>query len=263
MKVPYSWLKEFVEVDLPAEALADRLTMAGLEVEELVRVGEDLGKMRVGQIKKSEKHPNADKLTLCEVFDGERTLQVVCGATNHKAGDKVAVAYPGQRFVSLKTGEETVLKKAKIRGVESEAMMCSEIEVGLGEEAADRVGETGIMILPEAMEVGASFVEAMGLADAVFDIAVMPNRPDVASVLGVAREVVALFDLPLREPECSVTEAGTKAAEKWAKVEILAPELCSRYVARIIDGVTRAPRRDDDDARRAGARARRGDARDR
>ncbi len=241
MKVPYSWLREFVEVGLPAEVLADRLTMAGLEVEELVRVGEDLGAMRVGQIKTCGKHPNADKLTLCEVFDGQRTLQVVCGATNQKAGDKVAVAYPGQRFVSLKTGEETVLKTAKIRGFESQAMMCSEVEVGLGEDAADRVGEAGIMILPEETEVGASFVEAMGIADAVFDIAVMPNRPDVASVLGVAREVAALFDLPLREPDCSVTEAGTKPVEKWAEVEILAPELCSRYVARIIDGVTVGP----------------------
>jgi len=235
MKVPYSWLREFVDVDLPAEALADRLTMAGLEVEELVRVGDELRDMKVGQIKTSKKHPNADKLTLCEVFDGERTLQVVCGATNHKAGDKVALAYPGQRFVSLKTGEATVLEKATIRGVESEGMMCSEVEVGLGEEAA------GIMILPETAKVGAHFVEAMGIADVVFDIAVMPNRPDVASVIGVAREVAALFDLPLREPDCSVKETGKKPTEQWAKVEILAPELCSCYVARIIDGVEIGP----------------------
>ncbi len=241
MKVPYSWLREFVDVDLPAEALADRLTMAGLEVEELVRVGEELRDMKVGEIKTCEKHPNADKLTLCEVFDGERTLQVVCGATNHTAGDKVALAYPGQRFVSLKTGEETVLKKTKIRGVESQAMMCSEVEVGLGEEAVDRVDEAGIMILPEEAPVGASFVEAVGLADVVFDIAVMPNRPDVASVIGVAREVAALFDLPMREPDCSVTEDGKRPVEKWAKIEILAPELCSRYVGRIIDGVTIGP----------------------
>jgi phenylalanyl-tRNA synthetase beta chain len=235
MKVPYSWLREFVDVDVPAEALADRLTMAGLEVESLVRLGDDLREMRVGQIKSCGKHPNADKLTLCEVFDGERTLQVVCGATNQKAGDKVAVAYPGQRFVSLKTGEETVLKKTRIRGVESEAMMCSEVELGLGEEAS------GIMILPAETPVGARFVEAMGIADAVFDVAVAPNRPDVASVIGVAREVAALFDVPMREPDCAVTEAGGRPVEQWARIEIAAPELCSRYVGRIVDGVRVGP----------------------
>ncbi len=235
MKVPYSWLREFVAVDVPAEALADRLTMAGLEVTDLVRVGDELRDMKVGQIKTCGKHPNADKLQLCTVFDGERDLQIVCGATNQKAGDKVALAYPGQRFASLKTGEETVLTKAKIRGVESEAMMCSEIEIGLGEEAS------GIMILPAEAPVGACFVEAMGIADAVFDIDVMPNRPDVTSVVGVAREVAALFDVPLREPDCSVTESKGKPVEEWAKIEILDSDLCSRYVGRIIDGVTIGP----------------------
>ena len=235
MKVPYSWLKEFVDVDLPAEELADTLTMAGLEVEELVRIGDELRDMRVGQIKTSGKHPNADKLTLCTVFDGERDLQVVCGATNHKAGDKVALAYPGQRFVSLKTGEETTLTKAKIRGVESEAMMCSEVEVGLGEEAS------GIMILPAETPVGARFIDVMRIADAVFDVAVMPNRPDVASVIGVAREVAALFDLPMCEPDCSVKEAPDKPVAQWARIEILDPDLCARYVGRVIDGVTVGP----------------------
>jgi len=235
MKVPYSWLREFVEVDVPAEALADRLTMAGLEVTDLVRVGDELRDMKVGQIKTCGKHPNADKLQLCTVFDGERELQIVCGATNQKAGDKVALAYPGQRFVSLKTGEETVLTKAKIRGVESEAMMCSEVELGLGEDA------TGIMILPDDAAVAARFVEAMGVADAVFDIDVMPNRPDVASIVGVAREVAAMFDLPMREPDCSVSESKGKPVEEWATIEILDPDLCSRYVGRIIDGVTIGP----------------------
>ncbi|MBN1917321.1 MAG: phenylalanine--tRNA ligase subunit beta [Verrucomicrobia bacterium] len=228
-------MREFIAVDLPADELADRLTMVGLEVEEVVRFGDELRDMRVGQIKTREKHPNADKLTLCTVSDGERDLQVVCGATNHQAGDKVALAYPGQRFLSLKTGEETKLTRAKIRGVESEAMMCSEVEVGLGEQAS------GIMILPPETPVGASFVEAMGLADAVFDIAVMPNRPDVASVIGVAREVAALLDLPMHDPDCSVEELGDRPTEQWAKIEIADADLCARYVGRVIDGVTIAP----------------------
>jgi len=145
------------------------------------------------------------------------------------------LAYPGQRFVSNKTGEETVLKKAKIRGSESQAMMCSEVEVGLGEDSS------GIMILPESAEVGARFIEALGLADAVFDIAVMPNRPDVTCVLGVAREVAALFDVPLREPDMSVEETGGRPTAEWAKIEIAAPDLCFRYVGRIIDGVKIGP----------------------
>lgn len=224
MKASFNWLKEFVDIDIDPEELAEELTMAGLEVAKIDYHGKDLEDVIVARIDSVRSHPNADKLVLCDVDTGEETVQVVCGAKNMKAGDRVALARPGTK---LPGGME--LKKAKIRGEVSNGMLCSEIELNLGEDAA------GIMILPEEYPIGSGLAQAM--EDAVFDIEITPNRPDCLSILGVAREVGAILNKKLRLPEIDFPE-GEKSAEKWTSITIDDYDLCPRYAARIITDVS-------------------------
>ena len=229
MKVTLNWLKEYVEIDLLPEILAHRLTMAGLEVDAMERLGEGLDSVIVARLTDVRSHPEADRLTLCTVETGTVTVQVVCGATNHKAGDLVALAQVG---TDLPGGLK--IKKSKIRGQDSNGMLCSLAELGLAPSAE------GIMILPPGLQPGESVLAALGLKDVRFELGLTPNRPDCLSVVGVAREIAGMTGSPLRLPVPQLAETGGPAAGKTS-VTILAADLCPRYAARLIEGVTIGP----------------------
>jgi phenylalanyl-tRNA synthetase beta chain len=229
MRLPLAWLAEWVPLPAPAE-LARRLELAGFEDVAVSHTGPDLSELRVGQVVACERHPDADRLSVCrvELGDGEpRTI--VCGAPNVAAGQKVAVALPGSRLP-----DGTRIKKAKLRGVESHGMICSSRELGLGDEHA------GILVLDPGARVGAPLSELLGAEGAVIEIGLTPNRGDAASLQGIAREVRALFGGGLRPPETAPAEAGVPA-ERAARVRIDAPDGCWHYCARIVRGVRIGP----------------------
>jgi len=230
-----SWLKEYVDFDMSPEELAHSLTMGGLEVEAVECMGKGLENIVTAQILDIRPHPDASKLVLCDVTDGERNYDIVCGATNMKAGDKVALAKIGAKLPpGPKFPEGLKIKKAKIRGEVSEGMLCAENEIGLGEES------DGIMILPETTNLGVNLVDELGLDDVVFEIGITPNRPDCLSLVGVAREVAALTGTTAKYPDLSVEETGYDINHA-ATVELLDSGKCPRYSCRVIKGVTIAP----------------------
>ena len=227
MKVPLSWLQEYVEVKLPVEELAQRLTMAGVEVGEVVRLG-GWNDCFVGHVKSVQPHPQADRLTLCRVNTGEEELEVVCGAPNVAAGQKICFAAIGAQLFNAHSGKHEALKPARIRGVVSQGMICSELELGLGED------HTGIIVLPDDAPVGKSLDSYLG--DTILDLEVTPNRLDCFSVLGVAHEVAALTGGTVREPDLSYPEEGPAVIEQVA-ISVADPDLCYRYTASLISGV--------------------------
>ena len=230
MKFTYSWLKQYVDFAWSPAELAEKLTFAGIEVEEVVTIGGGaLQEVVVCQILSSEKHANAERLSVCRVTDGHGERQIVCGAKNYKVGDKVPLALPG---VILPNG--MTIKEAKLRGIESQGMLCSADELGLPK------GEDGLLILPAETQAGIKLSDALGGTDTVFDIEVTPNRPDWLSIIGLAREVSALTGNPLKLPEVVVTESG-EPVEKLTSVTGEAPDLCPRYSARVIRGVKIGP----------------------
>jgi phenylalanyl-tRNA synthetase beta chain len=246
MKVTLSWLKQYVDVDWPPDELANQLTMLGLEVESVQKLGGEFEGIVVAQVVTRDKHPNADKLSLCRVNDGQGERQIVCGAQNFGPGDKVPLILPGASL-PLKPGEQQPLtvKVGKIRGVESHGMLCSPKELGLAEDAE------GLLILRQDAKVGQPFAEYLGRAgsDVVLDLEVTPNRPDLNSVIGIAREISAVTGRPLRLPEVSVTSGPLSAIgaqphaliDEWVAVRLDEPELCPRYVARVVQRVTIGP----------------------
>lgn len=229
MIVTYNWLKEFVDFKFTVEELSHRLTMAGLEVDFLEKIGEGLDSVVVGQLQAVDAHPEADRLTLCKVDVGSEVLQIVCGARNHRVGDYVAVAQIG----SVLPGDFKI-KKSKIRGVESQGMLCSEKELGLAVESE------GILILPSGLQLGTSVFSALGLKDARFELGLTPNRPDCLSVVGVAREVAAMAGQSLRLPQPHLVESTIPSATVTS-VTIEDADLCPRYAARLIRGVKIGP----------------------
>lgn len=230
MKILLSWLKDYIDITETPQRIADALNMTGLEVEEILQPGENLHNIVVGQILSKGPHPDADKLSLCQVNVGRaQPLQIVCGANNMKEGDKVPVAVVGAR---LPSGFE--ISNAKIRGVESFGMMCSKQELGLAED------HTGLYILPQDAEIGEDIVKALGMDDVIFDISITPNRGDALSHLGIARELSAIFNLPLHRDPLS-TEDGDGDVASSIKVNIENNELCSRYGARIVHNVKVGP----------------------
>ncbi|MFQ6042737.1 MAG: phenylalanine--tRNA ligase subunit beta [Candidatus Poribacteria bacterium] len=229
MKVSIKWLKEFVDFDLSAEELANSLTMSGVEVDKIERLDSGLDKVVVGKIINLRKHPKADKLVLCDVDVGEKTVQIVCGAPNAREGLAAPVALVGAK---LPAGIE--IKPVRLRGEYSHGMLCSEKELGFSEDAS------GLMELSTNLEVGMPLSQALGLDDVVFELDLTPNRPDCLSIFGVAREISAILDKPLRPPEISMSESDTKASSVTS-VTINDPDLCPRYAARIIRGVKIAP----------------------
>jgi len=227
MKFTYNWLKQYVDFAWSPQELAEKLTFAGIEVEDVQTLGGKIPEQVViAQVLSSEKHPNADKLTVARVNDGSMERQIVCGAKNYKVGDKVPLALPGAAM-----GAGFTIKESKLRGVMSQGMMCSAEELGLPK------GEDGLLILPADAPVGKKFAEYVGPGDTVFDIEVTPNRPDWLSVIGIAREIAALTGNPLRLTEVSFTESG----DLQASVRVDAADLCPRYTARMIRGVKIGP----------------------
>jgi phenylalanyl-tRNA synthetase beta chain len=229
MIVSYNWLREFVDFDLAPEELAHRLTMVGLEVDAMEYVGEGLDSVIVARLVTVEPHPDADRLTLCQVDTGSETVPVVCGARNHRAGDLVALAQVG----SVLPGDFRI-KKSKIRGHLSMGMLCSEKELGLAEESE------GILILPSGLAPGVPVFQALGLKDVRFELGLTPNRADCLSVVGVAREVAAISGRPLKISVPEVVETGPPI-DQLTSVVIEEPGLCPRYAARLIQGVRVGP----------------------
>jgi phenylalanyl-tRNA synthetase beta chain len=229
MIVTYNWLKEFVEFDLSPEELSHRLTMAGLEVDGMEKLGEGLDSVIVARLSSVEPHPEADRLTLCQVETGSGGVQIVCGARNHKVGDLVALAQVG----TVLPGDFKI-KKSRIRGRESMGMLCSEKELGLAEESE------GIMILPEDLPLGRPVFEALGIKDVRYELGLTPNRPDCLSVVGVAREVAAMVGESLKLPEPRLHEKEP-AIEDQTSVTVRESGLCPRYDARLIRGVKIGP----------------------
>ena len=230
MLLSLNWLREFTPYEGTAEQLADRLTMLGLEVEEIIRPFTHLADVVVGRVLECDRHPRSDRLSLCKVDIGQvKTLPIVCGAPNVARGQLVAVAKPG---AVLPDGKEIVA--TEIRGETSLGMICSEIELGLGDES------DGIMVLEGHFNLGHSLLRVLDLKDEVLNISITPNRGDCLSVLGLAREVAAEFNLPLNLPASRLTEEGPECSEA-VSIGIDEPDLCPLYQARIIQGIHIAP----------------------
>ena len=229
MIVTYNWLKEFVDFDFTPQELCDRLTMAGLEVDALVNIGGDLDSVIVAQLDSVEPHPDADRLTVCQVNTGTEVVQVVCGATNHRTGDLIALAQPG----SVLPGDFKI-KKSKIRGQVSLGMLCSEKELALAEDSP------GIMILPPDLPLGVPVFDALGLKDYQIDIGLTPNRPDCLSVVGVAREVAAFSGAKLKMPLPQISEVEAPT-DGQVSIVIENEDGCPRYAARMIEKVKIGP----------------------
>ncbi len=228
MKVPLNWLKDYVDVTLPPAELAQKLTMAGFEVAEIITAGGSWDNITIGQITAVNPHPNADRLRLATVDTGAGTETVVCGAPNLNIGDKIAFARVGARLTNPYNGQVEELKPAKIRGVESKGMICSEKELGISEN------HTGILVLSPEAPVGQPLSSYLG--DTVLDIDITANRPDCLSVIGIAREVAALTGQPMHIPGIKYEEPGDPI-DKQVSIEIIDADLCPRYCASLITGV--------------------------
>src|SRR5689334_12709487 len=240
MKVTLNWLKQYVHFNWSPEELTERLTMLGIEVEGVQKLGGEFEGIVVAQVITRDKHPNADKLSLCRVDDGKGERQIVCGAHNFKAGDKVPLILPGATLPPKPGEPPLTIKVGKIRGVESQGMMCSPQELGLPEQV------DGLLILREDAKVGQPFAEYLGRSagDVVYDLEITPNRPDLNSVIGIAREISALSGKPLKLPDLerlSGTSTGAKPVAELVRVDIQDPELCPRYTARVLLGVKIGP----------------------
>src|SRR5712692_5058080 len=233
MKIPYAWIREFVDLRLTAAQAADRLVNAGIEVASVTSLAPDCKGVVVGEIEAIERElgesPGGHPLFVCRVSTGRERYAVVCGAPNTKVGARAAFAPPG---AVLAGGRR--IATAKIHGAESQGMLCSERELGIGEEH-----EAGILLLDGARP-GADLIAALGLDDHVLEVEITPNRPDGLSVVGIARELAALTGARFRLPTIAVKESG-EAARTLARVRIEAPDLCHRFTARVINGVTVGP----------------------
>jgi phenylalanyl-tRNA synthetase beta chain len=230
MRIPLDWLSEWIALPASVEVLAERLTLGGLEIDDIERSGPDLGALRVGHIVACERHPNADRLSLCRVDLGAgEPLDIVCGASNVAEGQRVAVVSPG---TTLPDG--TKVKKSKIRGVVSHGMICSDRELGLGDE------HEGILVLDPKAEIGAPLDTVIHAGETVLDIAIPPNRGDCASLLGIAREARAHFEGEIVLPPSDPPEGQRSSAED-VRIEIDDPEGCYAYVGRVVRGVRIGP----------------------
>lgn len=226
MLISLNWLKQYVEIKESVEELANALTMIGQEVESIEIQGKDLANVVIGQITKFDRHPNSDRLTLLKVNVGEEEdLQIICGATNHKLNDKVVVAKIGAVLP-----KDFKIKKSKIRDIESYGMLCSETELGLGENSG------GIIILPEDAPIGKEYREYLGLNDVIFELEITPNRPDCLSYIGIAREIAAYYERKVKYPSVELNES-IESVNALMKVNIEDKERCKRYVGRLIKNI--------------------------
>ncbi len=225
MKISYNWLKEYTPIDVAPEEVAEKLTATGLEVEGMEMQAKKFEGIVIGKVLTCEKHPNADKLSLCTVTDGDREYSVICGAPNVAVGQVVFFARPGAVIPDW----EGVIEKRKIRGVVSEGMICSYKELGIGND------HSGIAVIEDSVPVGTSAAEYLGQTDTILEIGITPNRMDALSHVGVARDLAAVYRTTLTIPDVSGVP-GTRATA--VRVVIEDPELCPRYCAGIIEGIT-------------------------
>jgi phenylalanyl-tRNA synthetase beta chain len=237
MKVSYQWLSQYVDVSgYTAAELAEKLTRSGIEVDIVEDRNKGVEGVYVGYVKTREKHPDADKLSVCTVDVGQgEDLQIVCGAKNVDAGQKVPVA-----IVGAKLPDGLNIKRAKLRGVESQGMICSAKELGLNDKLLPKEIQEGILVLPEDTQIGDSILDVLAISDHVMDFDLTPNRSDCLSMLGAAYEIGAILGRPVELPDAEQALAGSgsslQAAERIS-VKITAQEQCSHYAARLIEGV--------------------------
>jgi phenylalanyl-tRNA synthetase beta chain len=237
MKISYHWLKEYIPISLKPAQLAERFSMLGLEVEGLEDLGAKYERFVVGEVLERLKHPNADKLTVCRVNIGRETLEIVCGAPNVAPGQKVPVALVGAtvpRDQHDPEGKPFVLGRAKIRGVESNGMICSEYELGLGDDTQ------GIMVLDESAKVGVPLARHLGASDVIYDLEITANRGDWLSHIGIAREAQSIVKKKAALPKIRLHESSVPVG-KHATVRILDPQKCPRYTCRVLRNVAVSP----------------------
>ena len=228
MLISLNWLKQYIDLDgIEINEMENSLTMIGQEVEKIEIAGSNLENVVTAKIIEKEMHPDSDHLTVCKVDNGKEILQIVCGASNHKAGDKVVLAQIGARL-----SEDFVIKKGKIRGKESCGMLCSEVELGIGSD------KDGIIILPEDAPIGVPFKDYLGINDTVFELEITPNRPDCLSHIGIARELSAYYGKELKYPETEIKSEISEKTSDNVKVSIEDSNLSRRYVTRILKNVT-------------------------
>lgn len=229
MKFTLNWLKDYLDISTPVNEIVDRLTMLGLEVDSVEQLHRNLVGVKVARIETVLPHPNADRLQLCDVSVGDDTVRVVCGAPNAREGLVTAIALPGTTMPSgLK------IKKAKVRGESSAGMLCSEQELGISEDAA------GIMELDDSLAPGQELAEALDLVDTMIEVDLTPNRPDCASVIGIAREVAGFTKARLNLPVDKNNLPELKGADSFV-IDVRDPEKCPRYGARLLKNVTIGP----------------------
>ena len=245
MNTPLSWIRAYVpELSCTDQEYIDAMTLSGTKVENYERLDANLEKIVIGQIEKIEKHPDAEKLVVCQVNIGTETIQIVTGARNVFEGAKVPVVLDGGRVATDHDGNKvaggTKIKKGKLRGVESFGMMCSIAELGSSKEFYPEAAEDGIYIFPEDAEVGKSAVEALGLNDTVVENEITSNRGDCFGILGIAREAAATFRKPFIQPE--IKKCGNdEDANDYVSIEIKDADLCKRYCGRIVKNVKIGP----------------------
>jgi phenylalanyl-tRNA synthetase beta chain len=237
MKVSYNWLAQYVDLSgITPEELAEKLTRSGVEVEAVEYMNQGVTDVVVGYVVEKEKHPDADKLNVCQVDVGSgEMLQIVCGAKNVAAGQKVPVAVVGAKLPG-----DFKIKKAKLRGVASNGMICSAKELGMNDKLMPKEIQEGILVLPEDLEVGQPIQPILGLDDVVLELGLTPNRSDCLSMIGTAYEVAAILGREVKLPDTDVPESA-QTIEGKVEVDIEAPEHCQRYTARLISGVKLGP----------------------
>ena len=245
MKAPLSWLKDYVEIDVSAEELAEKLFSCGFEVEELLYLGNKIDRVVVGQVKSLAPHPDSDHMRICVVDCGEkygRDIQIVTGAPNVYEGMKTPCALDNSTVcetnpAALEKNPDGIkkIKKGKLRGVESWGMLCSGEELGINDDFYPGAETDGLLDLGKDAPVGEDIKKVVGLDDWIFDISVTANRPDCQCVLGIAREVAAVLQKPLKEPDYSYTRH--KTSKKPVKVRVDAPDLCPRYIGHYVEDV--------------------------
>ena len=233
MKISYNWLKDFVDTNVTAEQLADKLTSAGMEVEEIVYQNEHLHDVKVGRILKIEKHPQADRLVVCQVDIGNEVTQIITAATNVFEGALVPVSLPGADLVN-----GIKIQKSKMRGIDSCGMFCSGEELGIDENYFEGAGVNGILILPSDFKPGTPIDKALMLDDVILDVGITPNRADCMSVIGIAREVCALLNQPMKVVNYSydIDIYAKDTVRNYVNVEVNTPN-CFRYMAGAITDV--------------------------
>jgi phenylalanyl-tRNA synthetase beta chain len=237
LKISLNWLRNYIDISLTPQEIDDKLTMSGLEIESIEEIGKDIEDFIIAEVLEVTKHPNANKLTVCKVNDSKEVHQIVCGAPNVAAGQKVVLGLSGTTVphdAHSPDGGSFKLSKVKIRGVESNGMLCSEFELGISDN------HDGIMVLPNDAPVGKKFLEYLDIKDTVFEVGITPNRPDALSHIGVARELSAILDKPYKIPETDLIESD-ESIHSSLSIEIKDIDACPRYAARVVKDVKIAP----------------------